>query len=240
MNNVRPTNEELKMKSTRNTNRLYEFKDKNVLAIKTIKGDIYIVDLEDKEKVEYYAWSTSSNGYPCRHKFYIDENGNKHNKYLGLNRVIMGVTDPKICVDHKTRNRFDNRKSNMRTCTHQQNDCNKIKANQNPDMIGIETIKGKRGNRYVSRITINNEYIHLGTYDTLEEARIVRREAEEKYFGEFAPGLCESDGVYEEISIRVNGLIDPFIKIDREERYIINPFKNLLKEEKINPFTFTR
>ena len=45
------TNEELKMKSTRNTNRLYEFKDKNVLAIKTIKGDIYIIDLEDKEKV---------------------------------------------------------------------------------------------------------------------------------------------------------------------------------------------
>lgn len=234
------TNEELKMKSTRNTNRLYEFKDKNVLAIKTIKGDIYIVDLEDKEKVEYYAWHTSSNGYPCRHKRYTIKTGVYYNKYLGLNRVIMGVTDPKICVDHKTRNRFDNRKSNMRICTHQQNDCNKIKANQNPDMIGIEIRYNKNKTRYVSRIKLNGKDIHLGTYDTLDEARIVRREAEEKYFGEFAPGLCESDGVYEEISIRVNGLIDPFIKTDREERYIINPFKNLLKEEKINPFTFTR
>lgn len=45
--------------------------------------------------------------------------------------------------------------------------------------------KGKK--RWYARITVNNETIELGYYDTKEEAIFARQQAEIKYFGEFSP-----------------------------------------------------
>ena len=43
----------------------------------------------------------------------------------------------------------------------------------------------KRANKWRAFISINKKNIHLGYYDTFEEAVRVREEAEIKYFGEY-------------------------------------------------------
>lgn len=35
-------------------------------------------------------------------------------------------------------------------------------------------------------ITVNKKYIHLGSFNTKDEAILARRKAEEKYFGEYS------------------------------------------------------
>jgi len=39
------------------------------------------------------------------------------------------------------------------------------------------------------RITCNRSEIHVGNYETFEEAVSARKQAEVEYFGEFAPSL---------------------------------------------------
>jgi hypothetical protein len=51
----------------------------------------------------------------------------------------------------------------------------------------------KRDRKWVAGIGLNNRRIHLGYFDTIEEAAAVRRAAEIKYFGEFAPNLNASE-----------------------------------------------
>jgi hypothetical protein len=74
--------------------------------------------------------------------------------YLGLD-----IENPKQVIDHINRDTFDNRVSNLRIVSHQQNMFNR-------------NAKGysKRGNKYVVKIRINGKDIYLGTYDTRELA----------------------------------------------------------------------
>lgn len=44
-----------------------------------------------------------------------------------MHRVIMGVYDPKVEIDHKDGNGLNNTKENLRKCTSHQNKCNKAK-----------------------------------------------------------------------------------------------------------------
>lgn len=50
-------------------------------------------------------------------------------------------------------------------------------------MIGVHrNAKGK----YIAQIRVNKHKYHLGTFNSLEDAANARREAEQKYFGEFS------------------------------------------------------
>jgi len=76
-------------------------------------------------------------------------------------------------IDHINGIRDDNRIFNLRSVTNQQNQWNR------------KTAKGycffKRDNKWLSRIKLNNKSIHLGTYNTEQEARNAYLQAKEKY-----------------------------------------------------------
>ena len=74
--------------------------------------------------------------------------------YLGLD-----INNPKSQIDHKNRDRLDNRVSNLRIVSHQENQWNR----------GAKGYS-KRGDKYEARIRLNEKYIYLGTYDTRELA----------------------------------------------------------------------
>ena len=74
------------------------------------------MDKEDWERLPWSGWKINKNGYVC-------------NCGLQLHRLVayfngMLEDDPNWVIDHKNRNRLDNRLSNLRTCNAIQNGWN--------------------------------------------------------------------------------------------------------------------
>lgn len=139
----------------------------------------FIIDIDDVDKVKEYRWYVSG----TRHKYCTAKRKNK----IILHRLIMGVTDkdPKeVQVDHINGNTLDNRKCNLRIVNPHQNSMNKNKNNYgNNSHNGVHYLK--RNKKWRAYITFNGEWIHLGLFETEEEAIKVRIEAEKKYFKEY-------------------------------------------------------
>lgn len=76
---------------------------------------------------------------------------------------------PKGDVDHINGNRSDNRISNLRDVPRGTNLQNQREApnNKSTGVLGVY----RDGARFYSRISINNKSKHLGTFDTVEQAR---------------------------------------------------------------------
>lgn len=147
----------------------------------TSKGEEFYFDLEDYDRIKDYCWNINNDGY-----VYTTTNNNM----VFIHRLIMKVQHESwknVVVDHKygkdTRN--DNRKSNLRVCTNQENCMNKyLSINNTSGVAGVSF--HKKLNKWKSYITINNKQIHLGLFKDFEDAVKARKEAEEKYFGEFS------------------------------------------------------
>ena len=129
------------------------------------------IDKEDLEKVKSYKW----------HLMVVNTGG----KYvisgkdrLLLQHLIMGKPPIGYLIDHQDTNPLNNRKYNLRFATPSQNGMNK------KNVKGITWDKNRK--KWMSHIKINGKYIYLGRFDDKQIAIKIRKEAEQKYFGEFA------------------------------------------------------
>lgn len=156
-------------------NNLYEFKNDYVIGYDP-KGRKFYIDEEDLFKIKHITWHVDEKGYVS---------GSINGKVIALHRFLMNPKDDEV-VDHKNRKPYDNRKSNLRVCTQSQNIMNKKKPKNNKSgVVGVYWYQ--RDNRWRAEITVNYKTIYLGEYKNFEDAVRVRKEAEKKYFGEFAP-----------------------------------------------------
>lgn len=89
-------------------------------------------------------------------------------------------------LDHINGNPSDNRIENLREATPSQNGANKRLDGRKTNISGHRGVTIS-GNRFKADIRICGARIHLGRFDTLEEAGAAYREATLKYFGEFSP-----------------------------------------------------
>lgn len=88
-------------------------------------------------------------------------------------------------IDHINHARGDNRFSNIRNATQSQNGCNRgMQKNNTTGYKGVHL--NKRNKRYSASIKFMGDQIHLGYYDTPQQAHIAYSEAANKYHGEFA------------------------------------------------------
>lgn len=71
-------------------------------------------------------------------------------------------------VDHKNRDKSDNSWNNLRVVTHQQNTENNI-APRKHGSLGCRGVH-KYKNKYRAKIVSNSKQIHLGTFETMQEA----------------------------------------------------------------------
>jgi hypothetical protein len=137
------------------------------------KAEVWI-DLEDYEKVRGYRWRLNGDGRVFHGK-----------RFKALSRLIMGVTDPKIQVDHINHNLLDNRKENLRICTGAENTRNMQRLKRNTSGYkGVSWDKNRK--KWTAYIHKNNKQIYLGRYQTKEQAAEIYNEAAIKYHGEFA------------------------------------------------------
>jgi hypothetical protein len=100
-----------------------------------------------------------------------------------LHRFIMDCP-PGLLVDHKNGNHLDCRRQNLRIATTAENTRNEpmLKTNKSGKR-GVNFHKGM--NKWRAYITFNKRQIHLGYFDTPEEAAAVYEKNAKNLFGEF-------------------------------------------------------
>lgn len=90
--------------------------------------------------------------------------------FLGLENIL-GLIRSVDVIDHKDRNKLNNCVENLRITTGSGNQHNRSNAK------GYSFKSGK----YEARIRVNYKHIHLGRYDTEDEARTAYLEGKRKY-----------------------------------------------------------
>lgn len=147
----------------------------------------FYFDLEDYDKIKNICWFVSSHSST---KILTGRDINS-NKMVRMH-TILGFSN----YDHIDQNELNNRKNNLRPCTHMENCQNRRKRSDNTSgIIGVYFIK--HSEKWTARISINGKSKNLGTFVDKEDAVKARLAAELKYYGNFAPQrhLFEKYGV---------------------------------------------
>lgn len=147
-------------------------------------GEEFYFDLEDYDLIKDYNWFINDQKYVIANVW----NGAK--KYERMHRLIMGVSDiskDEIEVDHihGINSRNDNRKTNLRLATHSQNGTNKgLLLRNTSGVTGVDFVKSQ--NKWRARVRYKKKEVNLGLFDNFEDAVKARKDAEEKYYGEYS------------------------------------------------------
>lgn len=151
--------------------------------IKLTKGKRAIVDDEDFEKVNQFKWQTKihkDTSYASR----CDYGGGAYKVEIKMHRFIINAPKEKF-VDHINGNGLDNRKENLRLCTHAENQRNaKIRSDNKSGYKGVGWNKQK--NKWETRVRLNGRPKIVGFFsDPVDAAKAYDAKAKEIY-GDFA------------------------------------------------------
>lgn len=131
-----------------------------------------IIDIEDKELVLGKKWCINNSGYIIT---------GSSSPFVYLHRLIMDAQEGEY-VDHISGDKLNNRKSELRLCTNQENSQNKTKlpSDNTSGILGVHFDKSR--NKWKVEIGVKGKNKYIGRFDLLEDAIIARKEAEGKYF----------------------------------------------------------
>lgn len=144
-------------------------------------GRYVIVDDEDFDRLSAFQWR----GMPSSSGLYAVRTL-PHQRHRFLHHEVMGMPPAGMVTDHISGDRLDNRRCNLRFCTHAQNVRNQRPSNKTGMPKGVHKIDGLKTNPYRARIGIDGKLICLGLHPTPEAAARAYDMAALYYHGEFA------------------------------------------------------
>lgn len=164
------------MSSVPKSNVMYTFSDDGLYGYGTLKdGTVFVFDADLFDLIKNIKWYVGSKGE--RRPYIMDKNGRT------LHQVLFSIRKG-YELDHINLDTLDNRKCNVRFCTHQQNQINQpLQRNNTSGVSGVRYYKAR--SKFVARIKISQKDIHLGYYITFEEAVQARNVGMECMFGEY-------------------------------------------------------
>ncbi len=128
------------------------------------------IDIEDLGLVEKYRWHLSRSGYAFSHQARF------------LHRFVMGANQ-RSTIDHK-KDKLDNRKTNLRLATQQENTFNQSKRLNAVGFKGVTWSKSEK--QFIAQIMKNGKNYRLGAFLDPSLAAAAYDKAAEDLFGEFA------------------------------------------------------
>jgi len=140
------------------------------------KGLTAVIDAQDAPLVAGFNWYAHCVGnlvYAARR-----ERGTR--KIVYMHRAIMGTADD---IDHRDDDGLNNRRANLRPCTHQQNMANRRRHGNNRS--GHKGVWERNGS-FRASIRVDGKTRHLGPFPTAEEAAAAYQGAARRLNGEFA------------------------------------------------------
>ena len=139
----------------------------------------FYFDLEDYDKIKDYCWNkhSISTGYQALESYDISTKKVIRFHYL-LNKKGW---------DHINGNSLDNRKENLRKCTHRENNINHaVRSDNTSGTTGVHWSKKRK--KWYAEISIKKgKVLNLGFFNNIDDAIQARKEAEGKYYGEWSP-----------------------------------------------------
>lgn len=136
-------------------------------------GKVVLVDTDDVEMLSKHKWSFSI-GYAVS------------SDNIRMHRLIMGVDrESEMVVDHIDGDKLNNRRTNLRICTPQQNSWHKTKLPSNNSSGFIGVYYNRRKSKWSAEIVVNGVKHFLGNFCRKEDAIMARCDAENVYFGEY-------------------------------------------------------
>lgn len=162
-------------------NVVWRFADRLEVAVGD--GRRFIVDLDAADLIEKHVW-WAPKGYACT---------KVEGKTVPLHRMLMNPP-ALLYVDHANGNTLDNRRQNLRICTHAENTRNAKPNSRNT--TGSKGVRRMKNGRYRARIAHNGARIALGCYKTLYAAAVA-----------YDAKALELHGKYARTNILINTLI---------------------------------
>ena len=158
--------------------------DNTMMGITNNLGGIeFTIDIIDFDKCKDICWSAQKSH--SSDTYYIHGKTKYNGNCEYIHRYIFNLSsEDKNVVDHINHDGTDNRRSNLRIVTHSQNAMNMANYKNPNKQHGVnwnDEIK-----KWVVEIWANKQRFLLGTYNSYTQAVSIRKEAEEKYFGEYS------------------------------------------------------
>jgi hypothetical protein len=152
----------------------------------TNSKEVTLVDDEDFEYLNQWNWQLSiCDGHICR---------KEHGKPTILLHRVVNKTPDDMLTDHINRNKLDNRKENLRTCTKSQNSMNrtKQKGNCSSKYKGVCWCKTKK--KWKARVKYKGKYYSLGYHEKEVDAALAYNKKAKELFSEFfVPNIIEAE-----------------------------------------------
>lgn len=140
-----------------------------IINSKKYGKQIILLDDEDYDKVIKEKYSLSVTWDKTIKGFYVAFTAKpKDSSSRLLHRYLLNPSKG-LPVDHINRNPLDNRRCNLRICTH-----------NTSGVVGVSY--NKNINKYIAYIKVKGKHKTLGEFKTFNEAVECRLKAEEKYF----------------------------------------------------------
>lgn len=177
-----------------------------------------IIDKMDKEKIEPFKWCCSSKGYAVR--------TGKNKESLSVHRVVMNAKPGQI-IDHINGNPLDNRKSNLRFVSSQQNSFNTKKSITNSS--GFKGVSWHKNHKlWQACVYFGNTSKFLGNYLTKEEAALAYNLYVKETRGEYANlNIVPNENDIIE-SVKQN-----MLTLGKGQKGIPKKFKNKIRKSKV-------
>lgn len=143
------------------------------------QGKVAIVDDTDFEKVRNYKWSAATRKHLCYAQSRI--NGKCVLLHAFLLKPALGME-----IDHRDGNGLNNLRSNLRICTHAQNQ----QAHHRSNFLGTSKFRGVSfetwSNRWRTQVSKGGKRLYSKRFDSEEEAARAYDKKARELFGEYA------------------------------------------------------
>lgn len=124
-------------------------------------GGFAVIDDEDYELVSAYKWRLNQHGYAVSHRMVEGKV-----EAVFMHRLINATPSGEI-TDHIDQDKLNNRRSNLRTASKSLNSFNsKIHTRNRSGYRGVSRVN----RRWRAAIVVDGRQVHLGYFDSPEEA----------------------------------------------------------------------
>jgi hypothetical protein len=160
------------------------------MRVPLINSDLIVeIDDADWDLVKHIRWrlkqsSPRAKAYATNYR--VQENGGKQ-VLTFMHRLILGIEDKSILVDHIDGNGLNNKRSNLRACSHAQNTRNAKIRIDNPTGVRNVGIWRKKNGWSIYTATVTGNGVKKKRYfKDLNEAAKWAEEVRKEMHGEFA------------------------------------------------------